>query len=209
MNFISTRGQGGKVTASEAIVKGLAADGGLYVPEAFPKIFDKLKGNTNLSYEALAFNIIKEFFDDISEEKLKEAIDAAYKGRFEVKEEKNFLELYHGPTSAFKDAALLFLPQIMKKAKEELNIENEIVILTATSGDTGKAALEGFSDVPGFKVVVYYPQNGVSEIQRKQMISQKGNNVKVVGIEGNFDNAQTGVKNIFADNELKKELENM
>lgn len=208
MNFISTRGQGGYVTASEAIIKGLADDGGLYVPESFPNLYNNLKEKTNLSYEDLAFEIIKEFFDDISREDLKEAIDTAYKGRFNVVEDKNFLELYHGPTSAFKDAALLFLPQIMKKAKKKQKVNNEIVILTATSGDTGKAALEGFSDVEGFKVVVYYPQNGVSEIQRKQMITQKGNNVKVVGIDGNFDNAQTGVKEIFADKELKKELEN-
>ena len=208
MNFISTRGQGGYVTASEAIIKGLADDGGLYVPESFPNLYNHLKEKTNLSYEDLAFEIIKEFFDDISREDLKEAIDTAYKGRFNVVEDKNFLDLYHGPTSAFKDAALLFLPQIMKKAKKKQKVNNEIVILTATSGDTGKAALEGFCDVEGFKVVVYYPQNGVSEIQRKQMITQKGNNVKVVGIDGNFDNAQTGVKEIFADKELKKELEN-
>ena len=114
-----------------------------------------------------------------------------------LKKRNNFLELYHGPTSAFKDAALLFLPQIMKRAKNICSVKEEIVILTATSGDTGKAALEGFKDVEGFKVVVYYPENGVSEVQRRQMVTQEGKNVKVIGINGNFDDAQTGVKENF------------
>lgn len=207
MYFISTRGKGGVVSPSKAIIKGIADDGGLFVPESFPKMYDVLKEKMGLSYEELAFEIIKEFFDDISEKDLKEAINDAYKGRFDVKEENGFLELYHGPTSAFKDAALLFLPQIMKRAKVKENIKEEIVILTATSGDTGKAALEGFSNVPEFKVVVYYPNKGVSAIQQKQMVTQEGENVKVVAIEGNFDNAQSGVKEIFGDKELKADLE--
>ena len=202
MRFISTRGKSGKVSAAEAIIKGLADDGGLFVPEYFPKVFQKLKEKASISYEELSFEIIKEFFDDIPEEDLKEAIDEAYKGRFEILEKGAFLELYHGPTSAFKDVALLFLPQIMKKAKKVLAINDEITILTATSGDTGKAALEGFHDVEGFKCVVYYPKNGVSAIQERQMNTQVGNNVKVIAIEGNFDDAQRSVKNIFADEEL-------
>ena len=154
------------------------------------------------------FEIIKEFFDDIPEDDLKDAINKAYKGRFEILEKGAFLELYHGPTSAFKDAALLFLPQIMKKAKKVLAINDEITILTATSGDTGKAALEGFHDVEGFKCVVYYPKDGVSAIQQRQMNTQVGDNVKVIAIEGNFDDAQRGVKNIFADEALKEKLKN-
>jgi threonine synthase len=197
MKFISTRGQGGVMSSAEAIIKGIAEDGGLYVPELFPNLYESLKEKMGLSYEELAYEIIKEFFDDISEDELKGAITSAYTNRFEVKEEKGFLELYHGPTSAFKDAALLFLPQIMKRAKKKCGIDKDVVILAATSGDTGKAALEGFSDVEGFKVVVYYPKNGVSAIQERQMVSQKGKNVKVIGIRGNFDNAQSGVKEIF------------
>ena len=208
MRFISTRGKSGKVSAAEAIIKGLADDGGLFVPEYFPKVFQKLKEKASISYEELSFEIIKEFFDDIPEEDLKEAIDEAYRGRFEILEKGAFLELYHGPTSAFKDVALLFLPQIMKKAKKVLAINDEITILTATSGDTGKAALEGFHDVEGFKCVVYYPKNGVSVIQERQMNTQVGNNVKVIAIEGNFDDAQRGVKNIFADEALKEKLKN-
>ena len=206
MRFISTRGKGEAISSSEAIIKGIADDGGLYVPIEFPKLYDNLKKKMGLSYEELAYEIIREFFDDIGDENLKEAIRNAYNDKFFVKEEKNFLELYHGPTSAFKDAALLFLPQIMKAAKKKENIGEEIVILTATSGDTGKAALQGFSNVDGFKVVVYYPEKGVSTIQQKQMVTQEGNNVKVIGIRGNFDNAQSGVKSIFGDNELKKIL---
>ncbi len=208
MNFISTRGESYKLTASKAIIKGISDNGGLFVPETFPNIYDNLSKKMGLSYEELAYEVIKEFFDDISTEDLKEAINLAYKGKFEVREENNFLELYHGPTSAFKDAALLFLPQIMKKAKIKEGINKEIVILTATSGDTGKAALQGFSDVEGFKVIVYYPDKGVSAIQEKQMVTQEGNNVKVVAIDGNFDNAQSGVKEIFGDKELREELEN-
>lgn len=206
MRFISTRGKREAISSSEAIIKGIADDGGLYVPIEFPKLYDNLRKKMGLSYEELAYEIIREFFDDIGDENLKEAIRNAYNDKFFVKEEKNFLELYHGPTSAFKDAALLFLPQIMKAAKKKENIGEEIVILTATSGDTGKAALQGFSNVDGFKVVVYYPEKGVSTIQQKQMVTQEGNNVKVIGIRGNFDNAQSGVKSIFGDNELKKKL---
>lgn len=206
MNFISTRGKGESVSSSKAIIKGIADDGGLYVPIEFPKVYNRLKEKINVSYEELAYEIIGEFFGDIGEVKLRKAIKEAYNEKFCVKEEKNFLELYHGPTSAFKDAALLFLPQVMKIAKEKENIKEEIIILTATSGDTGKAALQGFSNLQGFKVVVYYPINGVSRIQQKQMVTQEGKNVKVIGINGNFDDAQNGVKKIFGDIKFKEEI---
>lgn len=206
MKFQSTRGLEAGIKSAEAIIRGIAKDGGLYVPESFPNLYDSLKKEKSLSYEELAFKIIKEFFSDINEEDLKEAINDAYNNRFSVNVKNGFLELYHGPTSAFKDAALLFLPQIMKKAKKAVNLSDEVVILTATSGDTGKAALEGFSNVDGFKVVVYYPKNGVSPIQERQMATQEGNNVKVFGIKGNFDNAQTGVKTIFGDEDFKAKL---
>lgn len=207
MKFISTRGAEKDILSTKAIINGIASDGGLYVPEKFPKIYEEVKNKPDICYEELAKKIIGEFFTDIKEADLKIALDEAYKGRFEVKEKKGFLELYHGPTSAFKDAALLFLPQIMKNAKKICNVEKEIVILTATSGDTGKAALEGFKDVDGFKVVVYYPENGVSEVQRQQMATQEGENLKVVSINGDFDNAQTGVKEIFLDEKFREQLE--
>lgn len=207
MRFMSTRGGESNVLPSNAIINGIAFDGGLYVPDSFPSLFNELYGQENLSYEEIAYKVISKFFDDITEDDLKEAISDAYTGRFKVEENRGFLELYHGPTSAFKDAALLFLPQIMKRAKAKCKVDDEIVILTATSGDTGKAALEGFKDIDGFKVVVYYPENGVSKIQYQQMATQKGNNVKVISIKGNFDNAQSGVKEIFGDDNLKKELQ--
>ncbi|MBU3132114.1 threonine synthase [Clostridium gasigenes] len=206
MRFISTRGAEKDILSARAIINGIASDGGLYVPEKFPRIYEKIKNRTNICYEDLANEIISKFFTDIKKEDLKKAIDEAYKGKFEVKEEKNFLELYHGPTSAFKDAALLFLPQIMKRAKNICSVKEEIVILTATSGDTGKAALEGFKNVEGFKVVVYYPEKGVSEVQKQQMVTQEGKNLKVIGINGNFDNAQTGVKKILGDKNFREQL---
>lgn len=206
MKFRSTRGLEKEISSAEAIINGIAKDGGLYVPDEFPKVYDKLKENTNIKYEELAFKVINEYFTDIDDAELMGAINDAYSNRFDVKVKNNFLELYHGPTCAFKDAALLFLPQIMKRAKKIQEIKEEVTILTATSGDTGKAALEGFAGVDGFKVVVYYPKNGVSAIQERQMVSQKGDNVKVIGIKGNFDDAQTGVKQIFGDDDFKEKL---
>ena len=206
MRFISTRGGEENISSSQAIINGISKDGGLYVPVSFPKIFEKLKSKTSLTYEEIAFKIIKEYFTDFNDDEIKLAINKAYENRFNVALKNNFLELYHGPTSAFKDAALLFLPHIMKLSKEKLNVDEDIVILAATSGDTGKAALEGFKNVDGFKVMVYYPMNGVSSVQKMQMITQEGNNLRVVGIRGNFDDAQRGVKEIFGDNEFKEEL---
>ena len=206
MKFRSTRGLENEVASAKAIINGISKDGGLYVPDEFPKVYDSLKANTEIGYEDLAFKIINEFFTDIDDAELMGAINDAYNNRFSVKVKNNFLELYHGPTCAFKDAALLFLPQIMKRAKKICDVKEDITILTATSGDTGKAALEGFKDVEGFKVVVYYPKNGVSPIQERQMSSQEGNNVKVIGIKGNFDDAQTGVKEIFGDDDFRSGL---
>lgn len=209
MKFRSTRGMENGVNSADAIIKGIAKDGGLFVPESFPNLYEKLVAEQGLSYEELAFKIIKEFFTDIKEDDLMEAINDAYKNRFKVEVKNEFLELYHGPTCAFKDAALLFLPQIMKRAKKVCGVHKNIVILAATSGDTGKAALEGFKNVDGFKVAVYYPKNGVSPIQERQMSTQEGVNVKVFGTDGNFDNAQTGVKEIFADEEFRSKLNDM
>lgn len=206
MKFRSTRGLEKDIASTKAIINGISKDGGLYVPDEFPKVYDELKKDTHMRYEDLAFKVINEYFTDIDDAELMGAINDAYNDRFSVEVKNNFLELYHGPTCAFKDAALLFLPQIMKRAKKICNVKEDITILTATSGDTGKAALEGFKDVEGFKVVVYYPKNGVSAIQEKQMSSQEGNNVKVIGIKGNFDDAQTGVKEIFGDDYFRADL---
>jgi threonine synthase len=206
MKFRSTRGLEKDVVSARAIINGISKDGGLYVPDEFPKVYDELKKDTHIKYEDLAFKVINEYFTDIDDAELMGAINDAYNDRFSVEVKNNFLELYHGPTCAFKDAALLFLPQVMKRAKKICDVKEEITILTATSGDTGKAALEGFANVEGFKVVVYYPKNGVSAIQERQMSSQEGNNVKVIGIKGNFDDAQTGVKEIFGDNDFRAEL---
>lgn len=206
MDFKSTRGMECKVPSAKAIINGISKDGGLYVPNSFPKIYQYLKNKKDLTYEELAFEIISKYFTDIDDNDIKEAISEAYSDRFKVVVHNNFLELYHGPTCAFKDAALLFLPQIMKKAKKICNKKEEIVILAATSGDTGKAALEGFKNIDEFKVVVYYPKKGVSAIQERQMVTQKGNNVKVIGINGNFDDAQKFVKQMFGDNDFKEEL---
>ena len=206
MRFISTRGGEINVSSSQAIINGISKDGGLYVPLCFPNLFGKLKDKTTISYEEVALEVIKEYFTDFTEDEISDAISKAYTNRFVVREENNFLELFHGPTSAFKDAALLFLPQIMSLAKKKLNVKEEIVILAATSGDTGKAALEGFKNINGFKVMVYYPKDGVSPVQERQMNTQEGNNVRVVGINGNFDDAQKGVKELFGDNDFKEEL---
>lgn len=199
MNFISTRDLNDVVSSAEAIIKGLSNSGGLYVPEEFPDFSNELKILQGFKYEELALKISKAFFLDLGEENLKNCVREAYEEKFDVELKNNFLELYHGPTAAFKDAALLFLPQLMKIAKEKLNINEDIVILTATSGDTGKAALEGFKNIEGIKVIVFYPKNGVSTVQEYQMLTQEGGNLSVVSIDGNFDDSQTGVKKIFSD----------
>ncbi|WP_422484909.1 threonine synthase [Gudongella sp. DL1XJH-153] len=213
MKYYSTRNKDNKVSSMEAIIRGIAEDGGLFVPESIPTLseFESLK---DFSYKELAKLIVGMYFDDYPEEDINAAINGAYGEKFGNKEpvklvEKagvHFLELFHGPTLAFKDMALTVLPYLMRSALLNKGIEEEVVVLTATSGDTGKAALEGFRDVPGVNVVVFYPKDGVSELQRLQMVTQRGDNTHVVAIEGNFDDAQKGVKDIFGDVEYNKEL---
>ena len=212
--YSSTRSKDVKVTASQAILKGLAADGGLYVPEAVPAFDISLKDMADMDYKQVAYEVMKLYLTDFTEEELKNCIDKAYDSKFDTDEiaplvkadGAYYLELFHGATIAFKDMALSILPHLLTTSAGKNKITNEIVILTATSGDTGKAALAGFADVPGTRIIVFYPKNGVSPIQEKQMITQKGNNTYVVGIHGNFDDAQTGVKNMFGDEELAAEL---
>lgn len=212
MFYRSTRDDNVKVTASQAILKGLAADGGLFVPESIPSLDKSLEELSKMNYKEVAYEVMKLMLDDFTEEELKSCIDRAYDSKFDTEEmtplvkveNEYFLELFHGATIAFKDMALSILPHLLTTSAKKNNVKNEIVILTATSGDTGKAALAGFANVPGTKIIVFYPKNGVSPIQEKQMVTQKGDNTYVIGIKGNFDDAQTGVKNIFSDKELEK-----
>lgn len=214
INYVSTRNADNVVTPSQAILKGISEEGGLFVPVEMPEPDFKIKDIVNMSYKELAYEVLKLFFTDFTEEELKYCIDSAYDSKFDteliaplVKEKRDyFLELFHGKTLAFKDMALSILPYLLKTAAKKNGINKEIVILTATSGDTGKAALEGFADVEGTKIVVFFPEEGVSAVQKRQMTTQEGKNTCVVGIKGNFDDAQTGVKEIFTDNEFKKQL---
>ena len=212
--YSSTRNKNEKVTASEAILKGLATDGGLFVPDSIPALDVTMDELAQMSYQETAYAVMKQFLTDFTEEELKNCIEKAYDSKFDTEtiaplvEAKGayYLELFHGSTIAFKDMALSILPHLLITSARKNKVENDIVILTATSGDTGKAALAGFADVEGTKIVVFYPKNGVSPIQEKQMITQKGANTHVVGIHGNFDQAQTGVKEMFSDAALKEEL---
>lgn len=214
IEYKSTRGDKNLYSASQAILRGIAEDGGLFIPTKLPKLSKDINDLIDLDYRELAYEILSLFLTDFTEEELKYCIDSAYDEKFDtpviapvVKAEDNyFLELFHGPTLAFKDMALTILPYLLKTASEKLNIDKDIVILTATSGDTGKAALEGFANIDGIKIIVYFPENGVSEVQKKQMITQEGDNTYVVAIEGNFDDAQSGVKNIFTDEKFNKQL---
>ena len=216
MNLLykSTRNSDKTVTASQAILKGLADDGGLFVPVSVPKLdvtMDELK---DMSYQETAYAVMKQFFTDFTEEELKHCINSAYDSKFDTEVisplvkvgDTYHLELFHGATIAFKDMALSILPHLMTTSAKKNQVKNEIVILTATSGDTGKAAMAGFADVEGTRIIVFYPKNGVSKVQELQMRTQKGANVDVVAIHGNFDNAQSGVKQMFEDQELAKEL---
>lgn len=210
--YKSTRNDDNQVTASQAILKGLSADGGLFVPTSIPKLDVSLKELSGMSYQQTAYEVMKLFLTDFTEEELKSCIEKAYDKKFDTEEiaplvkadGAYFLELFHGATIAFKDMALSILPHLLTTSAKKNHVKNEIVILTATSGDTGKAALAGFADVEGTKIIVFYPKNGVSPIQEKQMVTQKGANTHVIGINGNFDDAQTGVKNMFGDKELEK-----
>ena len=213
--YNSTRSNQGKVKASEAILKGLSDDGGLFVPDHIPALDKSLKELAEMDYRQVAYEVMKLFLTDFTEEELKNCINRAYDSKFDTEaiaplveaEGAYYLELFHGATIAFKDMALSILPHLMITSAKKNHLENEIVILTATSGDTGKAALAGFADVEGTRIIVFYPKNGVSPIQEKQMVTQKGANTFVVGIHGNFDDAQTGVKKLFADKELAARMQ--
>ena len=212
--YSSTRNDGAKVTASQAILKGLADDGGLFVPDHIPALECSMRELTGKSYQEIAYEVMRLFLTDFTQDELKNCIDRAYDSKFDTPiiapfaeaEGTYYLELFHGATIAFKDMALSILPHLMITAAKKNQAQNEIVILTATSGDTGKAALAGFAGVEGTKIIVFYPKDGVSPIQEKQMVTQKGNNTFVVGIRGNFDDAQTGVKKLFNDQELVKKM---
>ena len=212
--YKSTRGNGETVTASRAILKGLSDDGGLFVPTSIPALDVPMEKLAAMSYQEVAYEVMSRFLTDFTEDELKNCIANAYDAKFDTEEIAPltkadgvyYLELFHGATIAFKDMALSILPHLMTTAAKKNGVKNEIVILTATSGDTGKAAMAGFADVPGTRIIVFYPKNGVSPIQEKQMVTQKGKNTHVVAIHGNFDDAQTGVKKMFNDKELGKEL---
>jgi threonine synthase len=212
--YKSTRGDGNKVTASQAILQGLAEDGGLFAPEHIPMLDKSIEELSNMDYKQIAYEVMKLFLTDFSKEEILDCIEKAYDEKFDTNiiaplvkvDDVYFLELFHGSTIAFKDMALSILPHLLTTSAKKNNIKNEIVILTATSGDTGKAALAGFADVEGTSIIVFYPKDGVSLVQELQMVTQKGDNAKVIGIKGNFDDAQTGVKNIFGDKELKEKM---
>lgn len=229
--YRSTRSEGEEYSPSKALLKGLAPDGGLFVPTVMPTFADiaanmtaegltddagestakTLENLTKLGYKDVAYQVLRVFLTDYTAEEIRDCVEKAYDSKFDTpeiapvvsKDGKYYLELFHGATIAFKDMALSILPHLMTKAARKNGVSDEIVILTATSGDTGKAALAGFADVPGTKIVVFYPKHGVSPVQEKQMVTQRGENVKVVGIEGNFDDAQNGVKAMFSDRMLE------
>ena len=213
--YNSTRSNGTPVKASEAILKGLSDDGGLFVPDHIPALDKSLQELSGLTYKEVAYEVMKLFLTDFTEEELKQCINNAYDSKFDTEviaplveaEGAYYLELFHGATIAFKDMALSILPHLLITSAKKNQVKNEIVILTATSGDTGKAALAGFAGVKGTKIIVFYPKHGVSPIQEKQMVTQKGDNTCVIGITGNFDDAQTGVKKLFGDKELAAEMD--
>ena len=216
MNYTSTRDNSVKVSAAYAIATGISPDGGLYVPEAIPALtHEELLAAAKTDYRDRAVSVLGKYLTDFTEEELRECVDGAYTGKFggddvapvvDIAENRFVLELWHGPTCAFKDMALQLLPHLLTRSVKKTCDGKEIVILVATSGDTGKAALEGFKDVPGTRIIVFYPVEGVSAIQKKQMVTQEGGNVGVCAISGNFDDAQTGVKRIFTDPETAAEL---
>lgn len=215
--YVSTRGATEKLTAAQAIAQGIAPDGGLFVPESLPAMDEQaLARMIPLTYQERAVAVLQLFLPDYSENELKNCVAGAYGGNkfsspavapvVKIGEGMFALELWHGPTSAFKDMALQLLPRLLACALKKNNEQAEIVILVATSGDTGKAALEGFRDVEQTRVMVFYPENGVSQIQRLQMVTQQGDNLAVFAVTGNFDDAQTGVKHIFNDRAFNAQL---
>jgi threonine synthase len=214
IRYISTRGAEEELNSAQAIIRGLASDKGLYVPAGIPKLSFKLTSMHGVAYRDIAYKVIRSFFTDFSLDDLKKCTDGAYDEKFDSPliapiahtREAEFLELYHGRTAAFKDMALSILPYLLISALRKERVDSTVAILTATSGDTGKAALEGFANVTGTEIIVFYPKRGVSEIQRLQMVTQRGKNTHVYGIQGNFDDAQRGVKEIFSDQEFGEEL---
>ncbi len=212
--FRSTRGSDAELTGAQAIIRGIAEDKGLYVPTELPGLPFEVEDMLGKSYQEIAFKVIGAFFDDFTEEEMRHCIYGAYDEKFETPEiaplvkagDAWFLELYHGKTAAFKDMALSILPYLLTTAVKKEKEEKKICILTATSGDTGKAALEGFADVPGTEIIVFFPNQGVSQVQERQMITQEGANTHVYAINGNFDDAQTGVKKIFNDSVFAEKL---
>ena len=223
MKYVSTRSKIEPINSAEAIIRGIADDGGLFVPESFPKIeMNEIEKFVGAPYVTVAEKILQPFLTDFTEGEIGECCELAY-NYFDlpsiaplgvlVPDEKNptnqtgVAELWHGPTSAFKDFALQMLPRLMSVALKKTGEKRKILILVATSGDTGKAALAGFADVPQTKIMVFYPDGGVSKIQRLQMVTQTGNNVNVVALRGNFDDVQTGVKKIFGDKEIAGQLD--
>ena len=215
LTYQSTRGRETGVPASMAILKGLAEDGGLFMPTEIPELDVPMEKLGAMTYQETAYEVMKLFLTDYSPEELKDCITKAYDSKFDTEEiaplakadGAYFLELYHGSTIAFKDMALSILPHLMTTAAKKNRVDKEIVVLTATSGDTGKAAMAGFADVPGTRIIVFYPKDGVSKVQELQMRTQKGANTNVVAINGNFDDAQTGVKKLFGDKSLEALLE--
>ena len=218
MNFTSTRSKQ-SVTSAEAITKGLSADGGLFVPTSFPKFTaDEINALIDLDYKGRAELVLKKYLTDFTDDEITYCVNGAYTDKFDdnipaplkqVSVGENILELWHGPTCAFKDMALQLLPYLLTTSAKKVAKGKTMVILVATSGDTGKAALDGFANVPNTKIIVFYPEDGVSPMQKLQMTTQEGDNVAVCAIKGNFDDAQTGVKQIFGDSEMAKYLEDM
>ncbi len=212
--YKSTRDESKRVTASQAVLQGLSSDGGLFVPETIPVLQKSMEELSALDYRETAYEVMKLFLTDYTEEELRDCINKAYDSKFDTPEiaplreagDAYYLELFHGATIAFKDMALSILPHLLTKSARKNNISEEIVILTATSGDTGKAALTGFADVEGTSIIVFYPKDGVSSVQEKQMVTQQGSNTEVIGIHGNFDDAQTGVKKMFGNVELAERM---
>ena len=217
MQYKSTRNSKISITSAQAIKQGLSVEGGLFVPEELPVVTsEEIASFAGMDYRGRAYAILSKFLTDFTKEELENCINSAYtKAKFEtdniapvykLNDKEYILELWHGPTCAFKDMALQILPHLLTTSMKKTNEESEVVILVATSGDTGKAALEGFRDVKGTRIVVFYPENGVSEIQKLQMVTQEGDNVGVAAVAGNFDDAQNGVKKIFTDDEYKAQL---
>ncbi len=207
MNYISTRDKNKILTASQAIIQGISPDGGLFVPEHIPSMPFSIESMVGKSYQEIAIPILSAFLTDFSESEIRNCVYNAYDEKFSTKDitaisavdNKFFLELYHGKTAAFKDMALSILPHLLITSLRKNNRKDQVCILTATSGDTGKAALEGFANIEDTHIIVFYPRGGVSKAQELQMLTQAGNNTHVASIDGNFDQAQSSVKEIFGD----------